>query len=157
MTISSTPIFSGNSAPTASGCCGGESPVSPWLKRVDKICRVAIAVFAAIIAPTYFAVSFAIGSVAGAVYATTRHLQHKPMLPEGTSKPVCAQGYMDFLAGMRFPPAIGTIATTAFIAAHTRHDPKFYVPFCGLFLGFLCGREIVSIGLLGPVKDSLQC
>lgn len=146
MNISSTATFSTNPMPSISGCCGGEASHSPWLKRIDTICRVAIGVFSAFIAPTYFAISFAIGFVSGAVYAATRYFQNKPMFPEGTSKPVCAQGYMDFLTGMRFPPVVGTLATTAFIAAHARHDPKFYVPFCGVALGFLTGREIVTLG-----------
>ena len=144
MNISSTLTFSEKPF-LASSCCGGGETKSVWIKRVDTICRLAIAVFAAVIAPHYFIVSSFIGLAVGALYATTRYIQHLPMFPDGTSKPVCAQGYMDFLAGMRFPPVVGTAATTAFIAAHMRHDPQFYVPFCGLFLGFMAGREIVTL------------
>lgn len=147
MLVSSPPSFSTNiPVPTpAPACCGNECANSPWLQRVDMICRVAIGVFALIVSPHYFVASFTIGCVVGAVYAVVRHYQNKPMLPEGTSKPVCAQGYLDFLTRMRFPATVGTLATAAFIMEHTRHDPIFYVPFCGLALGFLTGREFVPI------------
>ena len=146
MSIFSTPLISEDSRNPVSSCCPSDEAVHPWIKQVDTICRIAIAVFAVVIDPVYFAVSFTIGTIAGAAYAASRYIQHKVMYPEGKSKPVCAQGYMDFLAGMRFPPPIGTLATAEFIGAHMRHDPKFYVPFCGLFLGFFVGRESVSIG-----------
>jgi hypothetical protein len=51
---------------------------------------------------------------------------------------------MEFLTGMRFPPLVGSLATATFIGAHMRHDPSFYVPFCGAFLGFWIGREFVT-------------
>lgn len=126
----------------SSNCCPAITQSSQLQKTVDLICRVALGAFAVIIAPLSFAVSFGIGLLTGSVYAITRIKQSLPMFPEGESKPVCAQGYMDFLSGMKFPPLAGTLATTAFIAAHTRHDPAFYVPFCGLFIGFWTGREI---------------
>lgn len=147
-----------------STCCQ-KAPASEtaWLKRVDLICRIAIGIFGAYIAPLPLLISFAIGSIVGAVYTATRYLQNKPMYPDGQSKPVCAQGYMDFLSGMRFPPLIGTLATTSFIAAHMRHDPLFYAPFCGLFLGFWIGREGTAVchTLAGrfyqPIKPAHAC
>lgn len=135
-------------------CCEKEVSSSPWLKQVDLICRISIGIFGAIIAPMPFLIFFGSGLLGGAVYAITRKVQNKPMYPDGTSKPVCAQGYMDFLSGMRFPPTIGTLATTSFIAAHMRHDPAFYAPFCGLFLGFWIGREGASLaGRVAPKKS----
>lgn len=122
-------------------CCQGSSKVSPWLKRIDRICRIAIGIFAVWMAPIPFSIALGVGILAGGGYALACHLKNKPMFPSGDSKPVCAQGYMDFLSGMRFPPEIGTLATAAFIGAHMRHDPQFYAPFCGLFLGLWIGRE----------------
>lgn len=124
-------------------CCQAKPTSSSrnWQKVVDLICRLAIGVFCAVLSPLAFAASFGLGIALGATYAISRICQNKPMFPDGQSKPVCAQGYMDFLSGMRFPPTVGTLATTAFIGAHMRHDPQFYVPFCGLFLGFWIGRE----------------
>jgi len=142
MSISSTQTFSYDAV---SPCCKNEGQTPPWLKCVDTICRIAIGAFAAFIAPHHFLVSFGLGAFGGIAYASIRYLQQKPMFPTGESKPVCAQGYMDFLSGMRFPPVIGTIATATFIAAHMRHDPQFYVPFCGFFLGFWIGRETVTL------------
>jgi hypothetical protein len=144
MTIAniSAPIL----APSNSTCCSVPEKTSKWQKTVDMICRVAISIFAAIYAPLPFFVSLSIGAVGGATYAATRLYQKKTMFPDGESKPVCAQGYMDFLSGMRFPPLVGTLATATFIAAHIRHDPLFYAPFCGLFIGFWLGRDGLCYG-----------
>lgn len=128
-------------APSIVSCCATDSEPSPWTQRTDVICRIALTALAAAIAPWPMLISFSAGLIAGSVYAAVKLIQKQPMFPNGESKPVCAQGYMDFLSGMRFPPLIGTAATTAFIAAHMRHDPQFYVPFCGLFTGFWIGRE----------------
>lgn len=122
-------------------CCSSDIKSYSFQKTVDTICRIAIGVFAAAYAPVPFLISMHVGLLAGAVYAISRIYQSKPMLPEGENKPVCAQGYMDFLSGMKFPPPAGTLATAVFIAAHTRHDPLFYSPFCGLFIGFWLGRQ----------------
>lgn len=132
-------------------CCNPKTEEFRFQKTLDNICRIAIGVFAAIHAPLPFLVSFQIGLLTGIGYAVYRLYQNKPMLPDGENKPVCAQGYMDFLSGMKFPPPAGTIATAVFIAAHTRHDPAFYVPFCGLFMGFCLGRQgtVFSKDLLG--------
>jgi hypothetical protein len=126
----------------ATNCCGTITQSSQLQKTVDLICRLALGAFAALTAPISFGISLGVGLLIGSVYAITRIQQNLPMFPDGESKPVCAQGYMDFLSGMKFPPLVGTLATTAFIAAHTRHDPAFYVPFCGLFIGFWTGREL---------------
>lgn len=127
--------------PSITSCCATDNAPSPWLHRADVICRIALTALAAVIAPWPMLISFSVGLIAGSVYAVVKLIQKQPMFPNGESKPVCAQGYMDFLSGMRFPPLMGTAATTAFIAAHMRHDPQFYVPFCGLFTGFWIGRE----------------
>jgi hypothetical protein len=129
-------------------CCSTANSGSnlQWVKTVDRICRVTLAAFAAILAPIPFAVSLASGLLAGASYTAVRIYQQKPLFPDGESKPVCAQGYMDFLSGMRFPPLIGSLATATFIGAHMRHDPLFYVPFCGFFVGFWLGRDSINLG-----------
>lgn len=131
-----------NTPPTESCCCPPvEDGSSKLLKKIDLICRIALGIIAAIICPQLFALSAGLGIIIGIGYAWVKFKQGTPMFPAGESKPVCAQGYMDFLSGMRFPPAVGSIATASFIAAHMRHDPQFYVPFCGLFIGFWLGRE----------------
>jgi hypothetical protein len=129
----------------APACCSAAAKPSPLEAKLDTICRIALGVFAALCAPITFAITFGAGLIAGAVYAFTKISQNQPMYPDGQNKPVCAQGYMEFLSGMKFPPAVATVATAAFIAAHTRHDPLFYVPFCGLFLGFWLGRQSVIL------------
>lgn len=145
MTVITAPIAM-KSASLEPLCCPVANKPSQWQKTVDVICRIAIGAFAALYAPLPFLVSLSIGIAGGASYAGTRLYQKKTMFPDGESKPVCAQGYMDFLSGMRFPPLIGTLATATFIAAHTRHDPLFYAPFCGLFIGFWLGRDGVRYG-----------
>lgn len=134
------------STPLEKSCCPENmQPPSPWLKSVDLICRIAIGVFGAILAPLHFAVSFALGSIIGGGYAIIKWIRSESVPQNGTSKPICAQGYMDFLSGMRFPPLINTLATASFIGAHLRHDPLFYVPFSGLFLGFWIGKDSMAL------------
>lgn len=140
MTISQQP-YDAKFIAVETSCCAPFSKPSQLQKNIDILCRLALGVFAAIYAPLPFLVSLSTGLVGGAAYTFTRLYQNLSLFPDGESKPVCAQGYMDFLCGMRFPPIIGTLATATFIAAHTRHDPFFYAPFCGLFIGFWLGRE----------------
>lgn len=150
MNITPSPIASSTfSTPSCCSNTANLSNTSSLQSKLDTICRIALGIFAAAYAPVPFAVTLGIGLAAGSVYAFTRIRQKQPMYPDGESKPVCAQGYMDFLSGMRFPPAVGTVATAAFIAAHTRHDPLFYAPFCGLFIGFWIGRQSIILQVAG--------
>jgi len=121
-------------------CCNCQKE-EKWIANVHVICRIALGIFAAVIAPCSFAISLSAGLIAGTSYACLKLWQNQPFFPRGDSQPICAQGYMDFLTGMRFPPLIGSLGTTAFFGAHLRHDPSFYVPFCGLFIGFWLGNE----------------
>ncbi len=126
--------------PAVESCCSN-STISTWQKTIDMICRIALGILSAWIAPQAFAVSLLIGIVGGILYTFAARKYAELALPTGDSKPVCAQGYMDFLSQVRFPPAIASIATTAFIATHIRHDPFFFIPFCGFFLGFGLGHR----------------
>lgn len=139
-------------------CCNLQNDNVHFQKILDSICRIAIGVFAAVYAPIPFVVSLQVGIFTGITYALCKLYQNKPMLPNGENKPVCAQGYMDFLSGMKFPSPAGTLATAVFIAAHTRHDPSFYSPFCGLFIGFWLGRQGTMQGrnLLGYAVNYLS-
>ena len=141
----SVPSHNFTGVTSSTSCCSGKEKKDPLLTKIDTLCRLTIGVIGAIIAPIYLFVSLSVGTILGASYAAVRIYQGKTLFPEGESKPICAQGYMDFLSGMRFSPVMGTLATTAFIVAHMRHDAKFYVPFCGLFLGFWIGREAVVL------------
>lgn len=123
-----------------SSCCATTSP-SSWTKKVSVICRIFLCVIGIAIAPVSFLTSLTLGMIIGTCYLLTK----KDFRDSGDSKPVCAQGYMDFLADMRFPTTAGTIATAVFIAEHLHHNPKFYVPFCGFFLGFWFSRSMQRI------------
>jgi hypothetical protein len=120
-----------------STCCTTKKETDSLQKIVDTTCRVALGIISAICAPLQFALSFIAGFFAGSVY----EIKYQSPFADADSKPVCAQGYMDFLSGTRFPPPMVTLATAAFIAEHTCHHPQFYSPFCGLFLGFWVGRH----------------
>lgn len=124
-----------------STCCSTNKETYSLQKIIDTVCRIALGVFAAVCSPFEFAVSFASGILAGSIY----EIKYPSSLGNGDTKPVCAQGYMDFLSGTRFPPSVVTLATAAFIAEHTCHHPQFYSPFCGLFVGFWAGRQGVGI------------
>jgi len=127
---------------TKSACCSPKNEMeSPWIKRVNIICSIAIGVFSATLAPELFAASLAVGFVAGGLYVLSTYWQKEIVLPESKGVPVCAIGYMELLSKRRFPPIMGLAVTSALLSRHIHHDPQFYVPFCGLFLGFWIGIE----------------
>lgn len=126
-------------------CCRSKKKPQ-WLKYVDLVCRVALGVFAGFLAPLPLIISLSMGIGVGSLYWLAGHWSKELLMSSGETKPVCAQGYMDYLSGIRFPPVIGSMATATFIAAHMRHDPQFYVPFCGVFIGFWIGREGADLG-----------
>lgn len=137
-------------APAA--CCCHDAPAaiqenreeksSSLLTIIDRISRIALAAFALYLSPMTFVASCSIGFATGLSYGLYRHIKNQEPLPEGTGRPVCAQGYIDFLSGIRFSPLIGNLATAGFIAAHLRHDPGFYVPFSGFFIGLGTGNDL---------------
>ncbi len=123
-------------------CCGGSSNrLDRLIPLLDKVCRVALALFAISINSYLFTTSFIIGAAMALLYvAGTRGGDQN----FGTLKPVCGQGYMEFLSGKVWPLWTVHIVTTAFVAAHVRHDPAFFVPFSGLFIGWWAASEVGS-------------
>ncbi len=122
----------------ASCCAKRKLENEAMLRLLDRLCRIALAIFAAIIAPELFAISFGIGVAAAIVHACA---YPDAIRSAGNLKPVCGQGYMEFLSGKSFEPWIVHVVTTLFVGAHVRHDPHFFVPFCGLFIGWRGGEE----------------
>lgn len=114
-------------------CCKAES-----VEGLDRICRIALAVFALCVNSSLFFTSFTAGLSAAIVY----DLLH-PSQKSSTLLPVCGQGYMEFLSKRSYPKWTVHVVTTAFIGAHIRHDPLFFVPFCGAFVGVWAGGEVV--------------
>lgn len=136
------PAVKAEAAPEASDCCStpNKKPASPFVKALELVCRVAIAIFAAIIQPIMFAISFTVGSAIGIGYALYLKLFKKDN-QQGDSQPVCAQGFMEYLSGMKYPAGISTVVTGVFIAEHVVHNPCFYVPFAGFFVGIWAGTQ----------------
>jgi hypothetical protein len=128
-----------------SSCCDAPSKKSSLIKIIEIICRIALAILAAVLAPVPFFISFAVGTSIGIGYGVYLKLKNR-MGSIGENKPVCASGYMEFLANQKFPILVSTLGTGVFIAAHARHDPFFYSPFIGLFTGFGVGRNLVQLG-----------
>ena len=127
-------------------CCS-PAKSSPWVKRIGVICRIFLCVIGVVIAPLAFPIALAAGLVTGACYLGYKHWKGEPVEEAGTSKPVCAQGNMDFLADMRFPEVVGSIGIAAFLADHLiNHNATFYAPFTGFFLGFWFSRKIHLVG-----------
>lgn len=119
------------------GCCSKKAQDNAqWVQILSQVCRVALAVFAYIVSPLLFTVSFAAGVVSALAYIACTKGGDQNL---GTLRPICGQGYMEFLSGKAFPLWTVYVVTTAFIAAHVRHDPVFFVPFCGLFIGWWAG------------------
>lgn len=119
-------------------CCANREGIRPELYT---ICRVALGVLATYIAPMACMVAFGGGVVMMVTYSISVLKQKEGMVERGNSKPVCAQGYMEMLSGIRFSASANLVATTAFIAMHIAHTPAFFVPFTGFFLGIWVGHE----------------
>lgn len=126
---------------TEKSCCGKKQGQEEMLKLLDKVCRIALAVFSAVIFPLFFQISFALGAIASMAYFAYTQGSDASV---GTLKPFCGQGYMEFLSGRAFSPWVAHVVTTVFVAAHIRHDPHFFVPFCGLFVGWWAGEEVAT-------------
>lgn len=141
MPITSPETISRVNFSTEPSCCSNKTEVTNWVKTVDLVCRIALTAFGAVIAPLFFGIAVGVGVLLGASYAIVRYIQDKPLLEQDDAKPICAQGFMNYLSGMRYPPAVNSVVTAAFIGAHIRHDPQFFVPFVGLFVGIWIGRD----------------
>ena len=120
-------------------CCGKKSEHEEILQMLDKVCRIALAILSAMIFPLLFQISFAVGVLSSIGYFIyTQGCDTSG----GTLRPLCGQGYMEFLSGRAFSPWVAHVVTTLFVAAHIRHDPLFFVPFCGVFVGWWAGEEV---------------
>lgn len=135
----------GGSCPVkpASSCCEQkENGLSPLIKRIRDVARVALALFAFYLQPTLFGAALTLGVGLGIAY-TGYHLslhQSGPLF--GRAKPLCAQGYLEALSGMQFGEVVSELTTHAFIGAHIHCLPRFFIPFTGLAVGAYVGRLI---------------
>ena len=102
-----------------------------------QVARATIAVFGLLMSPVSFVASFAVGTIAGALYY--RH--NNEMLDALETLPMCARGYAEMLGQAKFPPIVNlgitTITLLACISCHT----AFYAPFSGFFIGFYIGQK----------------
>lgn len=110
---------------------------------VELVCRVALAIFAAIINLKLFAISSGIGVVIGVAYAIYKNILKEP-LEVGLARPSCAQGFFDYLSGLRCPALVSTVITAVFIGGHMHHSP-FYIGFCGVPFGIWLGSQAGQI------------
>lgn len=137
-----TPSATSSCCTPVPNCCDKQPAPNQNLKLIDRVCKIAIALFAFYLSPITYAATCTLGLTVGLGVGLYRQFKELAPLPEGEGRPICAQGYMDFLSGIRFPSEMSNIATAVFIGACIRHDPVFYIPFSGFFLGFGAGHEI---------------
>lgn len=109
-------------------------------KKVEMVCRIALAIFAAIINFKVFAVSAGIGVTIGIAYVVYKKINGGEDAV-GQARPSCAQGFFDYLTGIQCPPLVSTIITAVFIAGHMHHSP-FYIGFCGVPVGIWMGTQV---------------
>lgn len=121
--------------------------LSDFAKRlqpvVELVCRVALAIFAAIINLKLFVISAGIGAAVGIVYTVYKNIVKEP-LEVGLARPSCAQGFFDYLSGLRCPAIVSTVITAVFIGGHMHHSP-FYIGFCGVPFGVWVGSQIAQM------------
>lgn len=114
------------------------------LQAIELICRAALAAFAFVMAPEYFLLFGGIGVATGIVYAVYKIIRNEPIEP-GLARPSCAQGFFDYLSGMRCSGIVSTVITAVFIAGHMHHS-SFYVGFCAMPIGIFVGAQFVAVG-----------
>lgn len=112
-------------------------------KKVEMVCRIALAIFAVIINFKVFAISAGIGVIIGIAYVVYKKVKNEEDAV-GQARPSCAQGFFDYLTGIQCPPLVSTIITAVFIAGHMHHSP-FYIGFCGVPVGIWVGTQIKHI------------
>jgi hypothetical protein len=113
------------------------------LPYVELICRIALAIFAAILNLKLFVITASIGFALGVAYTVYKNIVKEP-LEVGLARPSCAQGFFDYLSGIRCPPLISTIITAVFIGGHMHHSP-FYIAFCGVPFGAWLGSQATQV------------
>lgn len=109
---------------------------------LEIIARVVLAVFSFYVAPLAFLISLGIGVAIGIAYV----IYHGGEVQQSKGLPVCAQGYLELLTGLKFPREINLTVTALFIAMHTWMECTFFVPFVGVTEGIWIGSEITLLG-----------
>lgn len=110
---------------------------------VELVCRIALAIFACIINYKLFAISAGVGLALGVSYTVYKNVIKEP-IEVGLARPSCAQGFFDYLSGIRCPPLVSVVITAVFIAGHMHHSP-FYIGFCGVPFGVWLGTQATQI------------
>lgn len=113
------------------------------LAAIELISRAALAAFALVMSPENFLLFGGIGLATGIAYAIYKIIRNEPIEP-GLARPSCAQGFFDYLSGMRCSGIVSTVITTVFIAGHMHHS-SFYVGFCAMPIGIFVGAQIVAV------------
>lgn len=121
-------------------CCSSKQVQSnKALKKVELICRIALGVFGFIMDAGVFLLTATSGALLGAGYAFYK-IYKGENVKEGLARPSCAQGFFDYLSGIRCSPVLSAVITAIFIAGHMHHS-SFYVGFCGVPWGFFIGFQ----------------
>jgi len=129
------------SNPESKSCCAPSPAANSSVKLIETICRIAIGVFAYVTVPNLFIVSLSVGAAAGAAYTFYEKRRGNDL---NNARPGCAQGFVEYLSGTKFPDELIAVVTAIFIAEHVQHNPDFYVPFCGVWLGFAAGKNAIN-------------
>lgn len=110
---------------------------------VEVICRLALAIFAAILNFELFAITAGIGFALGIAYTVYKNIVNEP-IEVGLARPSCAQGFFDYLSGIRCPPLVSAVITAVFIGGHMHHS-SFYIGFCAVPFGIWIGSQVTQI------------
>jgi hypothetical protein len=101
---------------------------------VEKICVIALGIFAASIVPELFIPAFAIGALIGACTSKQSSHQHHHSNDSG-----CSHGFFEDKLGVKMPESLALLAGTAVMAVHIDHHAGVFVPIAGLTLGIWAG------------------
>lgn len=107
------------------------------LSLIDKVCRLALTVFSAYVAPAIFSGAFALGLMWGGFESRFTHLDVQSLVSRA-----CSQGLVQYIAGNEIPDDFGLIADFLLKWAHVDHHPTVYGLLVGVAAGVYIGCEL---------------
>ena len=128
------PLADRPASPHACHCshsCGPRQPLPAYVKPLELVIEVAFVIFAAMKAPIALAISLGVG-IAYQVALIVLGVD----IPQNSGNSVsCGQSNGEQYMGRGLLPYEVVIITAVYFFDHIRHEPKFYVPILGFYVG----------------------
>lgn len=117
-----------------------QTSTTPFWKKLEVICTIALCAFAAYANWAVFALSLGVG-IAYQAFKMACKVHQKG---KGEQRPGCGQGFGELLAQLPLLSPEIVLATSYVAWRHLRHDPRGFVPFVGFFVGMGAAHHAVT-------------